>query len=350
MTSSTINLDFINNGDQDQPSPGSSKESSKSSAKQEAFGPRSAVFNLIQGIVSAPPDSSGVLSAEAEQQLLWLAGKQKSKEQRDSITASSNWGMGYLARYFDVTTHDVVERILWSAIPIRKAGIELSEPLIAGSQANEQDEEFFEELGSRRRYYSYVERFIQSRPDFYGPLWISTTLIFAIAIFSNMARFSGFRSETYQMKDLSDKLKNITVDGTIVDRMQQANEWHYSVDELNMATTLILSYVILIPIFLWFFFWFRGCTKYYTLTETVCAYAYSLSIFIPIAALLMIQNLLVRYTVISIGALLTSLVLIMSFHPIVKSDPSSGGSHIILVIIPISQVCLAYFLHKIMLQ
>lgn len=350
MSSSTINLDFINNVDPIHTTPDPSKDPTKSSSKPENISSKASVFNSIPGLANPSSSTQSILSIEAEQQLLWLAGKQKSKEQRDSITASSNWGMGYLARYFDITTQDVIERVLWSAIPVRKAGVELSVPLMAGSQPNDQDDGLPDELATKRRYYSYIERFIQSRPDFYGPIWISVTLIFAIAIFSNTTRFLGFRSEANQVEDLSFKLKNITDDSALLQKIQQASEWHYSVDELNMATTLIFTYVIILPVALWFFFWLRGCNKYYTLTETVCAYAYSLSIFVPISALLMIQNMLVRYTVISIGAFLTSLVLIMSFLPIVKSDPSSGGSHIILVIVPVCQISLAYFLHRIMLQ
>lgn len=320
------------------------------------------ILNLLQEATKIPAGSSENIPNETLQQLLWLSGKQKSKEQRDSITATSTWGLGYLARYFDISSEDVVERIVYSAIPVRKAGLDLddfnnSAELMKPLTSNVNDEtmsigepnQLFGQSGGKRKHYSYVERFIQSRPDFYGPLWISITLIFAVAIFSNIVSFSAYRKQSVQMEDLSLKLKNITDDDTIMHRIP-LESWHYSVEELNMATSLVLSYVILMPVMLWFFFWFRGCTKYYTLTETICAYGYSLSIFIPISALLMLQNLALRYMIILSGAVLSGMVLLLSFLPIVKSDPNPGGSHIILVIVPACQLGLAYLIHRIMLQ
>lgn len=322
------------------------------------------VANLQTSQTASGSSSGGGLSDETLQQLIWLSGKQKNKQQRGSIAAGSNWGLGFFAQYFDVTTQDVLQRVLWSAVPVRKTGIdlddlcdsELTAPLAdnmagqtnsdAGDQVNGR---LIEQLQSKKKHYSYMERFIQSRPDFYGPFWVSTTIIFAVAIFSNIASFIQNQSRVSQV--------NLPHNGNISDlelsmmasAEKQSAEWHYSMDELNTTASVITSYVTLMPTFLWFLFWFRGCTKYYTLTETICAYGYSLSIFIPLAALLMIQALFFRYLVIVLASLLSGLVLVMSFLPVIQSDSSLSGSHFILVMVLVCQLGLAYILHRIML-
>lgn len=314
-------------------------------------------LNLLQNFKSGGPSSGATsgLSEDTIQEILWLTSRQKNKQQRSSIAASNHWGFGYLAQYFDVTTDDVLQRVVWSAIPCRKTGIdvddltdqELTTPL-AGSGSGDESGDLIEQLGNKRRRYSYVERFIQSRPDLYGPLWVSVTLIFAVGLFSNIASFKSHRTKINQAVDVSNN--SGTGDSIYLQEMRQMEEWHYSIDELNVMASLVMFYVTLLPTFLWFLFWFRGCTKYYTLTETICAYGYSLSIFIPLAALLMIQGTIFRYIVLVAASSISGLVLAMSFLPIVQSDPNKGGLLIILLIVFGGQLGLAYILHRMMLQ
>lgn len=344
---------------------------SATTAKQQSSG--NTILNVLRNLQSN--QSTSGLSEEALQQLIWLSGKQKNKHQRGSITSGSNWGLGFFAQYFDVTTEDVLQRILWSVVPVRKTGIDFDDldnseltapltsnlsagpssptPLIENDNFPEQSSSsssLLEQLGNKRKHYSYMERFIQSRPDLYGPFWISITLIFSVAIWSNIANFRNYQDNLDRLHQASELLMSTNVsDNVSLDKFAQMDNWHYSMDELNMAASLVMFYVTLLPTFLWFLFWFRGCTKYYTLTETICAYGYSLSIFIPTTFLLMAQDTLFRYIVITVASLSSGLVLVMSFLPMVKSDPNKGSSHIILVLVFACQLGLAYVLHRIML-
>lgn len=277
------------------------------------------------------------LSDEAIQQLLVLSGKQRSKQSRESKATSGNWGLGYLAQYFEVTSEDVYKRIIWSAIPIRKRGSGLDDlELTAPLASNMENLPSGDSNNIDHKYFSYIERFIQSRPDIYGPFWISVTLIFSVAIFSNLVNFINFKNELNKHNE-TDSNKNI-------------ENWHYSMSELNLATSAIIFQVIFLPTIIWFTFWFRGCTRYYTLIETMCAYGYSISIFIPVSALLMVQELMFRYIVIGVASIVSGLTLMLSFLPIVRSESAKGGSLLILVAVPALQFLLAFILHKIMLQ
>lgn len=66
---------------------------------------------------------------------------------------------------------------------------------------------------------------IKLKPDLYGPIWISITLVFAIAISGNIANyFQHINSKTH---------------------------WKYNFHLVSYAATAIYTYIGLIPIALW---------------------------------------------------------------------------------------------------
>lgn len=91
-------------------------------------------------------------------------------ENKSAKPAPAFWELAYFAKYFNITTRDVVTRIIWSVVPVKSPN------------------------GA-----TYIERHIQTNPDIYGPFWINTTLIFSIAIFANIANYlsSGGDSATW---------------------------------------------------------------------------------------------------------------------------------------------------------
>lgn len=318
------------------------------------------------------------LSDATVQQLTRLTDRQKAKQQQNVNATGNNWGLGYLAQYYDVTTDDVLQRIIWSAIPIRKAGIdidesELNEPLASNMVSSDQNDLFSpstsgqydkssgDRIVGRRRYYSYMERYIQSRPDIYGPFWVCVTLMFTIAIFSNLSSFIDYKIKLDRANELSlsndigasGQSNTSLTDGNLKTTKEQIiiPEWRYSVEELNMAASLITFYLFLVPSLVWTMFWFGGYAKFYTLMETICAFGYSLSIFIPVSALFISQEILFRYIIIALGSVLSGLALMLSFFPIVQHDSNfKSGIHLLLIAIPGLQFCFGYVLHRITLQ
>ena len=317
------------------------------------------VLSALQNIVNL--SSSSGMSEESLRQMVAATIKQRQNQPGTSTSSGGYWGFGYFAQYFDVTTSEVLQRIIWSALPLRVKGVdldslneqELMAPLASSSSSNSNDNSS-KVCATKQRSYSYVERFIQSRPDFYGPFWISTTLVFAIAIFSNIVSFYNYRSkiEKLGLAHLNDKFgdSSKSIEELSNELGISMDSWHYSMEELNLATSAVMVYSMVLPTLLWFLFWVRGCTKYYTLTETICAYGYSMSIFVPISAIFMIQSTIIRYLFLTTASILSGLVLTMSFFPVIKTDPKAGSSHIILAIIPACVFGFAYILHRIMLQ
>ena len=67
------------------------------------------------------------------------------------------WTIEYYRQFFDVDTEQVLSRIKWSMLPFRHTFLVRS----------------------------------KARGDLYGPVWVSTTLVFAIAMAWNIASWNG---------------------------------------------------------------------------------------------------------------------------------------------------------------
>jgi len=230
-------------------------------------------------------------NAEEEDVLLGDSPEKTSSK----YSSAAFWQIEYFGQYFDVTTSQVLSRIMWSSIPV---------------------------YGSKKG--NYLDRHIHSGPDLYGPLWISITLVFATAICGNIANY---------VKDMATMSPNIT-----------HTDWHYDYTKVGLAASTIFTYVLAVPVCLWFLFWFRGCTANYSLLETICVYGYSLSIYVPISILWVINIRSFQLILLSIGAILSGSVLVLVFAPVVHSDPSKTikTSYLILIIIILMHAFLAF--------
>lgn len=107
----------------------------------------------------------------------------------------SFWSIEFYQQLFDVETSDVMERIMASFIPRRD---------------------------------SLFKNKIKLKPDLYGPLWISITLVFAIAISGNISKY-------------------------LVSEIDTKYHWRYNFHLVSYAATAIYIYIGIIPMALWGF-------------------------------------------------------------------------------------------------
>lgn len=115
------------------------------------------------------------------QTLFFSSGNQKSF-----------WSLEYYQQLFDVDTNDVTERILCSIIP---------------------------------RNHNLIRQKIKTKPDLYGPVWISITLVFTIAISGNIASY--------------------------FQHVNEQKHWKYNFHLVSYAASAIYTYISLTPIALW---------------------------------------------------------------------------------------------------
>lgn len=184
------------------------------------------------------------------------------------------WTIEYYQKYFDVQTSEVVERIISSVLPQKVSR-------------------------------NYFDEKIKGKPDLYGPIWISLTLIFTIAVSGNIASY----------------LQNVN----------KAVHWRYDFHLVSYAATAIVCYVWLVPLALW------GVLKWTTLpdgqdeieTQTsnspsmislFCLYGYSLSIYIPVAIFWTIQISWLQWLFVLMAAFVSGAVLIFWLLPALKKS------------------------------
>lgn len=146
---------------------------------------------------------------------------------------------------------------------------------------------------------NFVEVYLRSKPDLYGPFWICATLVFAIAISGNMSSFLKYRGQP-KYKYVPDFRK------------------------VTMAATAIYSYAWLVPLALWGFLTWRNrrttSLVSYSFLQIVCVYGYSLSIYIPAVILWIIPSEGLRWCSIVVALCLSGSVLVMTFWPATRDD------------------------------
>ncbi|XP_061694364.1 protein YIPF1 [Syngnathoides biaculeatus] len=207
------------------------------------------------------------------------------------------WTFEYYQQFFDVDTSHVRERIIGSVLPWPGK--------------------------------NFIHVYLRRNPDLYGPFWICTTLVFAIAISGNISTF----------------LVNLG----------KAN-YRYTPEfgKVTIAATAIFSYAWLVPLALWAFLLWRNNKIMnlvsYSFMEVVCVYGYSLSIYIPAVVLWIIPFEWLQWLTVLVALCLSGSVLVITFWPAVRDDQPKIIAAVMLAIVLLNVLlavgCKAYFFSK----
>ncbi|XP_050166012.1 LOW QUALITY PROTEIN: protein YIPF2-like [Myiozetetes cayanensis] len=174
----------------------------------------------------------------------------------------SFWTLEYYQVFFDVDTQQVLERIKASVTPIPGK--------------------------------NFVRHRLRNNPDLYGPFWICATLALALAVSGNLSQLSALRG--HPERRYSPHFHHVTV-----------------------AATLIYCHAGLVPLALWGFLRWRrggpGARGSFSLLETLCAYGYSLSAYVPAAVLWVVPVPWLQWSLLALPALLSASALAVTFWP-----------------------------------
>jgi len=182
----------------------------------------------------------------------------------------SPFTFAYYTKLFDVDTDEIVSRLIWSACP-------------------------------RPNYTSsFARKKIRSKPDLYGPFWIGVTLVFSVAIAGNVASYFQ-----YQIGKDEPKTKH----------------WHYDFHKVSVSAAIVFLYATLVPSGVFAMLWSgnpKENTSKPSFVELVCIFGYSLTPFVPISILWLIQISLVQWVLVLVSFLLSGGVLLLALWPIVN--------------------------------
>jgi len=219
------------------------------------------------------------------------------EEEGREASSSNFWSLNFYQQLFDIDTVDVRNRLMYSMLPVPGK--------------------------------SFLQHHIRPRPDLYGPFWVCVTLVFSIAISGNVADFLQ---------------KSVAMDD---------HKWHYDFHKVSLAATAVFSYASLLPASLYGFLWWAGGSgasgAALSFLELVCLYGYSLSIYIPVSILWLIQVSWWQWLCVLLGAGLSGAVLFTPLWPAVR-DGASKGAWIVMGIVLCLHLLLAcgfmlYFFH-----
>ncbi|KAJ6220765.1 hypothetical protein RDWZM_006577 [Blomia tropicalis] len=213
----------------------------------------------------------------------------------------SLWQFEYYAQYFNLSTDIFFRRIMWSLLPL---------------------------TGDNKG--TYIERHIQSNPDLFGPFWISLTLAFVVTICDDIATYVN-------------QIEPSTGNSSQTIAPPHEHKLAFRFDRLHLSVLITFGYVLLAPLLLWAFCQWRACSKLYSFLECLCAYGYSVWVFIPAAVISLIGIRELQFILFASAAFLSGCVLLISFAPVVHSDASRSFkfAYVMLIFILVSHFILA---------
>mmetsp|Transcript_15455 Transcript_15455/g.31165 ORF Transcript_15455/g.31165 Transcript_15455/m.31165 type:complete len:278 (+) Transcript_15455:71-904(+) len=203
-------------------------------------------------------------------------------------SAQRSWNPFSLATYqyyFDVDTIDVIDRL--------KKSMSVSSDV------------FFENS--------------EMRPDMYGPFWLCTTLVFAMAAAGNLGALMSFvPTEQHQV-------------------------FTYNFDKLTVGSSVLYGYTAFVPLSGW------AVSKWLMaqplgLAELVCIYGYSLAVYIPTAVLCVIPIELLRWFFLVAGFCVSLKFIIRNVKDVLVKQVDESRALMVLVIVGALHGVLALFL------
>ncbi|XP_020593838.1 protein YIPF1 homolog isoform X2 [Phalaenopsis equestris] len=137
---------------------------------------------------------------------------------------------------------------------------------------------------------------VHSNPDLYGPVWISTTLVFMLSALGNCAAYlmnNGSKAEI---------------------------AWNFDVNYVDWAASIIYCYVLAVPAAFYFLLRYFECNV--GLIQLWCIWGYSLSIFIPTSLLLVIPLEILRWIIILFTGSASAYFIALNLKPYTEGQHS----------------------------
>ncbi|XP_043701997.1 protein YIPF1 homolog isoform X2 [Telopea speciosissima] len=155
---------------------------------------------------------------------------------------------------------------------------------------------------------------IDANPDLYGLVWISTTLVFVIALLGNCA--------TYLIRKQNDS----------------STSWSFDVNYVNLAACAVYGYALLVPLAFYFLLQYLGSRA--SLVHFWCMWGYSLFIFIFSSILLVIPVEILRWIIIILTGVASACFVSLN----IKSYIEATDLMVVVVAAFALQVALALFI------
>ncbi|KAL7473124.1 hypothetical protein ACHAXS_013519 [Conticribra weissflogii] len=156
-------------------------------------------------------------------------------------------------------------------------------------------------------------------PDLYGPIWITMTLVFFVAVTSNISIYvhhSTSSSASSSSSSLSDVISETPV--------QAEQEWDYDINRLLRATSILYSFSVLLPFLLFFVFRIVGVTSI-SMVEMICLYGYSLVPYLPATWICIVPYDWVRWLSLGAATVVSGMLVLRNLMGGILTASGGGG-------------------------
>jgi len=178
---------------------------------------------------------------------------------------SSAWTLDYYRVFFNVSTKDVLTRLVRCLLPFRD------------------------------NFYQRTEA-----PDLYGPFWIVTTLVVILAITGNFASYIHFLPSETQI------------------------QWRYDFEKVTIAASVFYTMISVIPLLVYLAMRRIGVSGgHFWITHVISLYGYSFFSYVPAAVLCITPLETVRWVAISLCFVISTFFLarnLRSYFPVDQLD------------------------------
>lgn len=160
-------------------------------------------------------------------------------------------------------------------------------------------------------------------PDLYGPTWITLTLVFFVAVSSNMSLYIHHYHQQRQIQ-----LSNIVDEGGVA----AEEEWDYDINQLLRATSILYSFSFGLPTVLYLLLRLMGGNNNSNpannlgLADLICLYGYSLVPYLPVTWICILPYNWVQWTILGVATLVSGMLVLRNVvGSILESSRSGGG-------------------------
>jgi hypothetical protein len=178
-----------------------------------------------------------------------------SKQERAIIPFCGCLSVQFYQPYFDVDTNDIKDRLLASLMYCK----------------------------SEQTFYTMID----DRPDAYGPFWLSTCLVFTLAVCTHI---SGWLSAWASGKS-----------------------WEYDFQSILTASSIVYTYVVFTPLVVWALL--RQYEKNMKFVSVFCLYGYSLVAFLPAICLCVLPFWEVSWLALLVAGAFSGMFLLKNLAP-----------------------------------
>lgn len=155
------------------------------------------------------------------------------------------WSLAFYQAYFDVDTGQVLKRIKLASLPLKETLIDHMQT--AGGDLYGE--------GQLKDTWAVVARQTYSTVTCVGPFWISTTLIFVLAISGNLAHYRATPEDKREAWHYNFSKGGFYEVSELIGSKESRLNARLPPLVVSVAATVIYAYVTLMPFIVWL--WFR---------------------------------------------------------------------------------------------